>query len=209
MSTACPTAAIVGIGDLLPTQMTVGLREVNIKRRRWRDAESRKTRDEVLASHAVPVVRWRCNCYYLIDRHHFIRALHEEGVKIVEVQIIDDFDALDESDFWATLSARGWMHPYDDKGYRHHYTAIPQSLDALIDDPFRSLASALRRAGGYTKSTAPFSEFRWANFLRGRIDRSILEDDFDGSVRIALALASNIEAAALPGWIGVHAQQAA
>jgi hypothetical protein len=208
MSAALPITALVGISDLFPTQMTVGLREVNIKRKRWRDAQSRTARDQILASHTVPVVRLR-DSFYLIDRHHFIRALRDEGVNLVEVEIIDEFDDLGASDFWTTLGARGWMHPYDDKGQQHHHAAMPRSIDGLTDDPYRSLASALRRAGGYTKNTAPFSEFCWANFLRTRIDRTILEDDFDGSVHIAFALASSAEAAALPGWIGGRAEQAA
>ncbi len=166
MNAALPMTALVGIGDLLPTQMTVGLREVNIKRRRWRDAQSRKARDQILASHTVPVVRWRGDSFYLIDRHHFIRALRDEGVKIVEVEIVDEFDDHDVFDFWAALSARGWMHAYDDKGRQHHCAAIPRSIDGLSDDPYRSLAGALRRAGGYAKNIAPFSEFSWANFLR-------------------------------------------
>ncbi len=208
MSAALPLTALAEIGDLLPTQMTVGLREVNIKRKRWRDAPSRQVRDQILASHTVPVVR-HCNSFYLIDRHHFIRALRDEGVRIVDVDIVDEFDDLNVVDFWAALGARGWMHPYDDKGQQHHHAAIPRSIDGLTDDPYRSLAGALRRAGGYTKNVAPFSEFCWANFLRTRIDRSILEDDFDEAVHIAFALAGGAEAAALPGWIGIHTEQAA
>ena len=38
----------------------------------------------------------------------------------------------------------------------------------LIDDPFRSLAGELRRAGGFAKDTTPFSEFLWADFYVGK-----------------------------------------
>jgi hypothetical protein len=41
----------------------------------------------------------------------------------------------------------------------------------LIDDPFRSLADELRRAGGFAKDTTPFSEFLWTDFLRRRVKR--------------------------------------
>jgi hypothetical protein len=45
----------------------------------------------------------------------------------------------------------------------------------LIDDPFRSLAGELRRAGGFAKDTTPFSEFLWADFLRRRVKRKTVE----------------------------------
>ena len=51
-------------------------------------------------------------------------------------------------------------------------------MDQLKDDPFRSLAGALRRAGGFAKDTRPFSEFLWADFLRRRMDRRTVDKYF-------------------------------
>jgi hypothetical protein len=42
---------------------------------------------------------------------------------------------------------------------------LPKTVAGLIDDPFRSLAGELRRAGGFAKDTTPFSEFLWADFF--------------------------------------------
>jgi hypothetical protein len=53
----------------------------------------------------------------------------------------------------------------DSKGERRHYNDIPKRVSDLVDDPFRSLAGELRRAGGFAKDTTPFSEFLWADFL--------------------------------------------
>jgi hypothetical protein len=72
----------------------------------------------------------------------------------------------------------------------------------LIDDPFRSLAGALRRVGGYAKETEPFSEFLWADFLRRRMKRKDVERDFEGAVEQALSFARDKEADYLPGWCG-------
>lgn len=94
------------------------------------------------------------------------------------------------------------MHPFDDRGKRQGYKAIPKSVAGLIDDPFRSLAGALRRAGGFAKDTTPFSEFLWADFLRRRIERKRVESRFDRAVEEALALARGHEAGYLPGWCG-------
>jgi hypothetical protein len=73
---------------------------------------------------------------------------------------------------------------------------------ALIDDPFRSLAGALRRVGGYAKEVLPFSEFLWADFLRRRMRRKDVERDFAAAVEQALALARSEAADYLPGWCG-------
>ena len=77
---------------------------------------------------------------------------------------------------------------------------MPTSVDDLIDDPFRSLAGAVKRAGGYAKDRSPFSEFRWADFLRCRIARELVERDFGRALALAMNLAQSNEAAALPGW---------
>ena len=78
---------------------------------------------------------------------------------------------------------------------------MPTSVDDLIDDPFRSLAGAVKRAGGYAKDRSPFSEFRWADFLRCQIARELVECDFGRALALAMNLAQSTEAAALPGWL--------
>jgi hypothetical protein len=94
------------------------------------------------------------------------------------------------------------MHPFDDNGRRRNYADIPKSVMELVDDPFRSLAGELRRAGGYAKDTTPFSEFIWADFLRRRIKRKLVEKDFDRALEKALETGKSIDANYLPGWCG-------
>jgi hypothetical protein len=62
------------------------------------------------------------------------------------------------------------------EGRRRPYRDLPKSIDKLMDDPFRSLAGELRRAGGFAKDTTPFSEFLWANFLRRRMKRRAVSE---------------------------------
>jgi len=75
----------------------------------------------------------------------------------------------------------------------------------LKDDPFRSLAGELRRAGGFAKDTTPFSEFLWADFFRRKIKRKAVEADFSVAMKRALLLARSEEAEYLPGWCGPKA----
>jgi len=138
----------------------------------------------------------------VIDHHHLARALMEEGVEEIFVTPIARLENLPEEAFWIVLDNRGWMHPFDAKGHRRPYDEIPRSIRDLVDDPFRSLAGALRRAGGYAKDTTPFSEFLWADFLRRRMKRQQVKHEFDAALREALKLAKSPDADFLPGWCG-------
>ena len=191
----------VAIDDLRPTQITVGMREVEAKRKAWRIRKGEKGA-EFLGRHMIPVILGPKGRYYVIDHHHLARALHEEGVKDILVSVIAKLDRLERDAFWVVLDNHSWMHPFDDRGRRRSYEDIPTSVKDLVDDPFRSLAGELRRVGGFAKDTTPFSEFLWADFLRRRLKRKAVERDFEGAVEHALALAKSEEADYLPGWCG-------
>jgi hypothetical protein len=186
---------------LRPTQITVGMREVEEKRRGWRERHGRNA-GQFLASHMIPVVLGPKSEPYVTDHHHLARALHEEGVEKVATTVVLDLSRLKPEAFWFVLDNRALMHPFDAQGRRRHYSEIPGSIDKLVDDPYRSLAGELRRVGGYAKDTTPFSEFLWADFLRRRIDRKDIEKHFKRAVAEALKLAKGLEADYLPGWCG-------
>jgi hypothetical protein len=196
-----PVLTTVKITELRPTQITAGMREVMAKRKHWREAGVRKG-NKFLGKHMIPVVLGPKKRHYIIDHHHLALALHEEGVKSVAVTVVSNLSRLDPDTFWFVLDNRSWLHPFDAEGKRRHYTDIPISVTGLVDDPFRSLAGELRRAGGFAKDTTPFSEFLWADFLRGRVKRKSIERDFDRAMVKALALARSKEADYLPGWCG-------
>ena len=125
-------------------------------------------------------------------------AGHEQVSIIVVLNLV----RLEKDAFWVFMDNRGLVHPFDDQGKRRAYRDIPKSIEDLLDDPFRSLAGALRRKGGYAKDTTPFSEFLWADFLRRRIDPKDVEKNFDAALEAAFALAKKMDADYLPGWCG-------
>jgi hypothetical protein len=100
------------------------------------------------------------------------------------------------------MDNKRWVYPYDVKGERRHFKDLPKSIKDLKDDPYRSLAGELRRAGGFAKDTTPFSEFLWADFLRRRIERKVVDGHFSKALEKALALARSHDAVYLPGWCG-------
>ena len=197
-----PFVKPVPIKELRPTQITVGMREVTAKRARWREEGGKKKAAEFLGRHMIPVVLGPKGRHYITDHHHLARALHEEGVKDVLISVVADIHKLEPDAFWFVMENRNWMHAFDDKGQRRGHTDIPKLVSDLVDDPFRSLAGELRRAGGYAKDTTPFSEFLWADFLRRRMKRKAVEDNFNHALEKALQLAKGRDAGYLPGWCG-------
>ncbi len=198
-----PLLHAIAIADLRPTQMTVGMREVERKRADWKKLPTTKT-GQFLGRHMIPVVRGPKNRYYVIDHHHLARALHDEGVEQILISPVADLHALDKEEFWRFMDNRGWTHPFDANGERQSRSELPKTVADLEDDPYRSLAGELRFAGGFAKDTTPFSEFLWADALRGRIDVKTAKNDPEGSLLKALAFAKTPAAAYLPGWCGPH-----
>jgi len=196
-----PLLTPVAVKELRPTQITVGMREVGIKRQMIRQQSASET-GTFLGRHMVPVVLGPKRRNYVVDHHHLARALLEEGVEDVLVTVTSDLSDLDKDAFLTVLDNRGWMHPFDANGKRQTYDAIPKNMADLVDDPYRSLAGELRRQGGFAKDTTPFSEFLWADFLRRRIDRAAVAKNFGKAMKAALSLARRKEADYLPGWCG-------
>jgi hypothetical protein len=191
------------ISDLRPTQFTVGFQEVERKRKSW--AEKRVAeKSETLEKHMVPVVRGPKDILYVTDHHHMLRALFEDGQKEVFVSVVGDLHKADPGHFWTLMDFHGWTHPYDEKGNRRDYKDLPKTVAGLLDDPYRSLAGALRNYGGFAKDSTPFSEFVWADFFRARIKRKTLKSDFEAALAEAYEIAKSKDADYLPGWCGAH-----
>ena len=197
-----PRVHPVPILELRPTQMTVGMREVKEKRQRWREHKSKKKQEELLGKHMIPVVVGPDKRFYVVDHHHLARALHDEGVADILVTVIGDLTMVERDAFWGVMDNKRWVYPYDAKGERRHFKDLPKTITELKDDPYRSLAGELRRAGGFAKDTTPFSEFLWADFLRRQMPRKTVEDHFAKAMEKALELAKGENAIYLPGWCG-------
>jgi hypothetical protein len=93
-----PILKPVNISNLRPTQITVGMREVNAKRKGWREKKGKKG-GEFLGKHMIPVILGPSDHLYVIDHHHLTRALHEEGVKDVLVTVVANLSMVDRDTF--------------------------------------------------------------------------------------------------------------
>jgi hypothetical protein len=191
----------VEIHRLRPTQVTVGLIEVHDKRAKL-EALRKHEQKEFLFAHAIPAVWGPDGKLYITDHHHLGRAASEAGIDTGFFWIEDDFSKAPIAQFWPKMSAAGWAHPIDQNGNGCPFEKIPDHLEKLLDDPYRSLAGYVRDAGGFDKTATAFAEFQWADFFRPRLTIGPTRADFLASVAKAVKLAASPEAAKLPGFRG-------
>ena len=187
------------VESLRPTQLTVGYAEVLLKRQQWRVLDKAK-RDRFIADHPLPAVVGPKGKHYIVDHHHLARALLDERVERARLVVWADLSTLAKDEFWLVMDHRNWVHSYDARGRREPFNAIPKSLESLTDDPYRSLAAAVRMAGGFPKDQTPFAEFLWADFFRRRVPAALLRTDPDSALSAAMQIVHVKAAMHLPGW---------
>ena len=152
----------------------------------------------------IPAVVGPDKTYWIVDHHHLVRALYEEGVEDVLVTVLAKLKNLRKKRFYAFMDRKNWLHPYDADGDYRDWKDLPEHVKDLKDDPFRSLAGEVRRAGGYAKMPTPYTEFCWADFFRDRFSAGDLDgkDAFAKALKCAIKMARGHDAAYLPGFAG-------
>jgi hypothetical protein len=187
--------------ELRPTQIAVGMKEVDYKIKRLRELKA-DALEVYLHEHPVPTVKSPHGERYIIDHHHLVRACWELGIEKVVIENKADLSHLKEGDFWKFMVDSHWVHPYDQYGRGPHAPELlPHSIKGLADDPYRSLAWAIREKGGFEKSDLPFCEFHWADFFRKHVRFTLAKAGFDIAVEQALKFCRHPEAKKLPGYI--------
>ncbi|MEY5098443.1 MAG: hypothetical protein RJA36_1162 [Pseudomonadota bacterium] len=203
--------------DMKPTQASVGFLEVELKMRELEE----KARDGILAryleKHPIPAVRGPDGRMYLTDHHHMGLAMQRLADAWDQSEqpaganpyrkccfvLEEDYgseSSMSMHGFWRAMEAEGLCHFYDGNGKRTQ--ALPKTLENLQDDPYRSLAGLARKAGAYEKVDIPYTEFKWADFLRTRIPATeITMSHLDQAIEHATRLARSPEAEGLPGYL--------
>jgi hypothetical protein len=91
-----------------PTQITVGMIEVEDKREHLKKLDRGETRD-FLRDHPIPAVFGPEDKVYLTDHHHLGRALSEAKIEHGFFLVEADFSKLDDQRFWTTIRANAWV----------------------------------------------------------------------------------------------------
>lgn len=187
--------------QLKPTQFALGLREVARKVAHLKEL-GHDERHAFIHERPVPVVLSAKKRWHIVDHHHHARACWELGVEELPVEVKADLSHLSETEFWKAMHESRWVHLHDQFGLGPHAPALlPEDIRGLADDPYRSLAWALRHAGAYEKTDAAFSEFQWADFLRKEIVLEHGDEGFARALTKARELARSPKCAHLPGFL--------
>ena len=193
----------VDIDDVRPTQFAVGFKEIQLK---VRDIE------RAIAKGELKELKWKKRglavvgpngLLYLVDGHHFARALLEAGKKSMLVKVKKDYSDLGWAEFWKKMRKKDYCYLVDENGVERDVADLPKSFKALKDDRYRALAWLVREADGYENLTEPFQEFRWAEFFRTRVRfTGSSYESWEKALLKAMELAASREAKNLPGYTG-------
>jgi hypothetical protein len=185
--------------ELHPTQLTVGFIVVQDKRKHL---ASMSTSDQraFMKDHPIPAVLGPQGRLYITDHHHLGRAAFDAGVASAFFSVEGDLSKCSVEAFWKEMNDNLWVHPLDENGVRHFYATIPESLNKLVDDVYRSLAGYVRDAKGFDKTPTAFAEFVWADFFRRNIPVETVRSDFASAVHAGISLAQSKFAKSIPGY---------
>jgi len=192
----------IELANLHPTQMAVGMKQVEFKQKGLRKlAGKKKELEKFILERPIRVVLGPGGQAYVIDHHHLALALVREGFTKAPVSVAADYSKMDEEEFWQKMQDMKYVYPYDADGKKRPFDDIPDKLTDLQDDPYRALAGYARNEGAFNKIKIPFSEFKWADYFRTRIPKDLVEKDFDAALEKAVELARYPDAKNLPGYI--------
>ncbi len=196
-----PKIQQASLRDLHPTQLTVGMIEVQDKKKRL-EAMRPGERQDFMKAHPMPAVVGRQGVLYITDHHHLGRAALDAKIVSGFFAVEADLSKCAPEAFWKEMDDNQWVHPLDENGVRHVYSMIPDKLSMLKDDVYRSLAGYIRDAGGFDKTPTAFAEFIWADFFRRNVPIETVRSDFQTGVQAGLSLAHSKWASSIPGFNG-------
>jgi hypothetical protein len=205
------------ISELHPTQASVGMAEVRIKEEKLKGEIQRRSEQDFLNyllkhKKEEPVIIGPGGIFYITDRHHLARALYDVGASKTYCTIVDNLSDAQPDDFWKNLEDNNEVYLKDQNGNPITPHDLPTSVKDLSNNPFRSLAGAVRESCGFEKgdkssSGEDYLEFQWADYLRAHwaqtgIGTNDIDTKFEDASNAALHLAAQKDAASLPGYTG-------
>ena len=193
------TKRSVKIDELRPTQLTLGLEDVNKRANRMAELDADDL-NKLLSRKSIPHVIGPGKEIYIVDHHHLCRALYSIGQKnAVLGEELADWSELEIRSFWKKMDISGYCWAIDSEGHRRPYSAIPKHVCQLTDNAWRSLARAVR-GHAFKNEDTPFQEFIWGDYFRTFMSERLLLQDFELAKKVATAVAHLKEAEDLPGY---------
>jgi hypothetical protein len=203
---------------LRPLQGAVGMKQVIYMENRIADDPKRARRR--LEEDPIKVVAGVDGQLFIIDHHHTAEAWlgtkTEWGAnalcKIVNSEKGLPAEFKTEDEFWAVLNAAGLARLKNETGADIDASQLPKTLEAMADDPYRSLAGFVRQKGGFCKSSREFAEFAWADWFRSKSPALDIQNlpsdpnDENATLNEAVQMAHSSDAEGLPGYSAAKCQ---
>lgn len=212
LNTPAKTLCALPLLRLSPTQYSIGMIAVQDKVQDFKKADAKGDYPEILYKKPVPVVIG-ANEFFMIDRHHTMRALWEWKhlpTEHVVIEVIQNWQG--RTDFFHAMETHA-PQPYcylkDPNGERRSLKELHQdrpTIWTLTDDPYRSLSWAVREEKGYRTTDSQgkkiyFIEFIWADFFRQFFSKDEIKAYWKETVQRATILSHTPLAKELPGYI--------
>lgn len=165
-----------GVRELRPTQFDYGLPRVRYLQKKLA-AMSFEEVQHYLDQHPIPVVIGPNGDYFMVDRHHTLRALAESQEVLIEnfsskanelvlkLVVLEDKSNLNEGEFYRQMLEESLLYPYR-KSNLMDVEHLPKQVLDLQKDYFRGLVWLLKKAQVIDENKIPFSDFIWASKLR-------------------------------------------
>ena len=200
---------------LRPLQGAVGMKQVEN-----RIADDPKLGRQKLEEDPTKVVAGVGGQLFIIDHHHaaeaWLGAKTEWGAnalcKIVNSEKGLPAEFKTEDEFWTALKAARLVRLKNASGVDVDASQLPKTLEAMADDPYRSLAWFVRQKGGFCKTAREFAEFAWADWLRSKSPTFEIQNlpsdpnEKNATVDEAVEMAHSSEAESLPGYSAANCQ---
>lgn len=209
------TTCNCALSALHPMQAAVGMLEVEKRVKKIEGLRDKNKLEQYEHCKSVPVVIGPNDPsgaprFYVTDHHHLARALLDAGESATECTIKDSQSTLSEPAFWDLMTNNKWVWLFDAQGSPLTWRQLPKSLRELQNDPYRSLAGAVKNHNGFCKPAGDFGEFQWANFFRGHgadgkppgpvATKDEIENKLNKAAKLAAHLAHSDAAEGLPGY---------
>jgi hypothetical protein len=203
---------------LQPLQGAVGMKQVISMEKKI--AVDPTYERQKLETDPIKVVTGVGGQLFIIDHHHtadaWLRAKTEWGTKAL-CKIVNSEKGLPlefetEVEFWSTMKAARLVRLKDENGTDVDSRQLPKTLDAMVDDPYRSLSWFVRLKGGFCKTSREFAEFAWADWFRSKLptlnNQDLPSDPSDNNATVdeAVEIAHSSEAESLPGYSPANCQ---
>lgn len=197
------TVCMIAAYDLRPMQKAVGMRQVNASVADIQNMDADSLQDYI-NDEKIPIIVGPDGNFYMTDRHHMVFALYTakgQRLPLLVAKVKKNWSHLSEQKFWRNMYQKNYVYLFDEFGLPlADHSEIPEQISDLKNDPYRSLAWAVRERDGFDKTDVLFAEFQWANYFRPRLDVGNTDREFERAVTLALQLAAHKDASHLPGF---------